>query len=1038
MAKNLELTVTLKGSQATAALKGIRTALKENEQAFKSMQTAQKKAVTGINESKEAATKAAAAVKTYGSVSLTAGKTIEKAFSGIGTVISTTTSQLTKLIRYTTTFASVTGGILIKQAISNFMEFDNQLRLMNATLGSSDASTIDEISKSLYNLSSKTGTDIIDLTDALTQFYSSGLNPRDKAVEGTAEYSKALGDTTKILEMTAVAAKATGESVGEMGEAMVFAANSLGLDAGNVADAQLVFELFGSTLDNGIGLMKEYSGQFQKFSKDAINAGASQAQTLALFARLTKTQSAEYAGFRSRAFFSFLNNLDRNAIQAANRINMVKKKLGSTFSADDLNIINKFDTAAEWKALTINADGTKKSITEIISNFKQVTDLAERGTDVFDLLTAAIAGEKNVQFVLKDILSDEGYADFIQIENNINDVIERGQSARDDYANTLEKLNYQLQIGAISQSRYATEYQKAVDLFDKETADSLINTKYGAVMSSLGEKWNQLVNTVSSQSRQLVSAMAPGLGAVMTLLQSVALGSEKMSRESLAEAFTQSRKKLLEFAPAFLPVLNMIEKFAEALRQGKAEETLSDVLEIVSGIGRAFVFVHDALTTLWNSAPVQWIRDLQVNPLLKLTIGLASFNAFKLAMAGVGALLGRSAISYISGSVATAVAGRALAGGFAANLGAVGAWATFIRLLGLTTTWATAAAVIAGAVALSWSKVMNERQERSAKVVETADMTTRMAKAGTLLAKGDVTALDDMEAVKGLFNAKNTAYTVKPNGADYLWATKELGLKSTGDVDSFFTDLTANKLIAQLGSSEKADEFLTKLQERLNGVDGLNAADMRLMATSMKGEIRMSDLMEKAGFINYNQVEKAAEARKNVNSSLAEGDLTKAAFWSNTFRNFVTNTSLSKVIPLATEYDAAQQRQTTLPDQIDATQAALDSAIASGDINAINEQRDKLAQLQTSMDETQKEIATIESDATFSKENGVKIHDAITGLREDLAGGKIKATIERIVIDGVVYEKSGEDDSFKKTSLTASGVFGAAVSAISQKASFSQ
>ena len=77
------------------------------------MQTVQK-AVTGINESKEVVNKAAAAaVKTYGSVSLTAGKTIEKPLVELERLLARQRVSSTKLMIHDYICLSVTGGILI-------------------------------------------------------------------------------------------------------------------------------------------------------------------------------------------------------------------------------------------------------------------------------------------------------------------------------------------------------------------------------------------------------------------------------------------------------------------------------------------------------------------------------------------------------------------------------------------------------------------------------------------------------------------------------------------------------------------------------------------------------------------------------------------------------------------------------------------------------------------------------------------------------------------------------------------------------------
>ena len=126
------------------------------------------------------------------------------------------------------------------------------------------------------------------------------------------------------------------------------------------------------------------------------------------------------------------------------------------------------------------------------------------------------------------------------------------------------------------------------------------------------------------------------------------------------------------------------------------------------------------------------------------------------ATAGVGLYSEKCHTSYISGSVATAVAGRALLEDSQQTFGAGGGYILFV--LGLTTTWATAAAVLAGQ-ATGHGRVMNERQERSAKVVETADMTTRMAKAGTYdeRRRNSILTIGSKRAVQ---SAKNTAYTV--------------------------------------------------------------------------------------------------------------------------------------------------------------------------------------------------------------------------------------------------------------------------------------
>ena len=109
---------------------------------------------------------------------------------------------------------------------------------------------------------------------------------------------------------------------------------------------------------------------------------------------------------------------------------MVKRSSVARSQPDDPNIINKSTPLREWKVINDKMLMEQRSLLQRLLVTLPSYRPAERGRTCSTLLTAAIAGEKNVQFVLKDILSDEGYADFIQIENNINDVIERSVGER--------------------------------------------------------------------------------------------------------------------------------------------------------------------------------------------------------------------------------------------------------------------------------------------------------------------------------------------------------------------------------------------------------------------------------------------------------------------------------------------------------------------------------------------------------------------------------------------------------------------------------
>ena len=606
------------------------------------------------------------------------------------------------MAKYMMTIATITGGIWLRQSIRDLVEFETRFSLMNATLRAKLPSTLNYLRDEIMQLSSSTGKSIIDITDTMTQFFGAGLKPTAK--EGTFAYQKQLNDAMKIQELLSNSALATGESTENMMEAYIYAANALGRDSKQFETARYIMSLFGSTLDQGIGWMKEYGTQFVKFTMEAKQAGLSDAEMFATFAKMTRVMTPEVAGFTMSAFMRGMNDLPRQAQRAALKVQDIMKSTNLT--GDQRKLVRQFDTREEWEniffATNEKGEKVKKSYRALMADLQKIVTVVPNNTALFDVLFQGLSNNRVAKRGMQLLLEDSGFTDLFG-ENGL------------------------------------------VDLVDKDLLDgTIMMEKIAGMQESFGTKWTKMWAAVKTETLKVTHALSPALSAFASVVHSKLTG-EGIDNKSLAAYFGNARAEIEKIAPSLEPVIDGIEKMTYYIASGQFKRELNYVKGFVGELYSLSIAMKEIFMGFWNSPPMVWLREkLQGQEVLSLALTLVGYNAAKHMLMGLGTLFGTSLLSGIIGSeMAGALLGKTWAtnalglmttGGLAATK-----WGAVGKILTSASIWAVVAAIIAGGIKMYMEGRENKRDKAVEDQIASGELHTRVK----MVSKGTIAGLQD-------------------------------------------------------------------------------------------------------------------------------------------------------------------------------------------------------------------------------------------------------------------------------------------------------
>ena len=238
---------------------------------------------------------------------------------------------------------------------------------------------------------------------------SSGLAPT--AQEGTAQYTKQLQNAVAVQGILAKTAVATGTDIDQMGKSYVLAAHNLGLPLDSIDTANQVMDLFGITLDKGIGTMGEYTNQFVKFGAAAKAAGVSSKESFSLFALLTQGANPNKAGFLTSSLIQEYVAPITSARRFSNAINLNEANMTPAQRA----ILGQYGSSTPRKAsnaaLSLFENTSTGKTLDILESLKKINDIYQKVNKVGGggtFLASISGGNRNVQQAYQELLTSNG------------------------------------------------------------------------------------------------------------------------------------------------------------------------------------------------------------------------------------------------------------------------------------------------------------------------------------------------------------------------------------------------------------------------------------------------------------------------------------------------------------------------------------------------------------------------------------------------------------------------------------------------------
>ena len=300
------------------------------------------------------------------------GTKINSVFTWTVWVLKKTWEQLWSMVKWWTALWVTFGGIFAWKVISDMNNFSSKFWLLNATLRAQSDEAQKTVKNSLFEISNRTWKTVEEITDSMTQLFSSWLAPTASEfnTDGTVnqDYINQIKEVAAIQERLALSAMATWETTLAMGNAYVYAAKAMWKDVSSTKDMNEIMDLFAGTLDQWIWVMAEYSNQFVKFGNDSRLAWFKPKETLGIFAEMTKAMNPEMAGHTTSALMRYFNNAPQEIIQWQQNIKRALKAWW--FSKSEEEYLGKFLTTEWWDSIFYNVQPdwarVKKSAMEVL------------------------------------------------------------------------------------------------------------------------------------------------------------------------------------------------------------------------------------------------------------------------------------------------------------------------------------------------------------------------------------------------------------------------------------------------------------------------------------------------------------------------------------------------------------------------------------------------------------------------------------------------------------------------------------------------
>lgn len=659
MAKDLKLTVSLTGSKAEMAIKGLTDAMNKADKAQQNLEKWAKEADKALDWVKKSSSDAAKNVDSFWNESQQAGTKANRAFTGVAGTLKETWKNILTVTKYAAGLATTFWGIVLAKSISDLRSYTEAFQLMNATLWATAGSPwLKYMEDSLLNLATKIWKPVEEIIDATTQLLSSWFAPTAK--EGTQEYMNQLGSLMEVQEKLAMTALGTWETARSMWDAYVFAANALELPLNNMESVNYVMDLFAATLDTGIGTMDEYSQQFVKFVKEGKQAWLTNEEMFWMFSRMTKSMDPNMAWFTTKSLFQFLNDIPDQANRSANAVARALKD-NPNLTGRELQVLKKYQGKGIWedmfysKELDANGSRIKYRLETIVDNLKWVlTDnRIEKGSFLYDTMLWAFAQNQNAMKWLRDVLSDEGYTDYKNI------------------------------VSAIAES----------NLGSGEASQNKANQ----MMQAFWVKWNQMMQQIRNSMLKMTIAVSPALSAIVEMITDLVQWKEA-NTSNLEAVFKWVRSEIEKTYPALIPVVNMLERFAHYIASWKAEEHLKGMLNLFWAIGKTALDAYNVAEWVRNSPMFVFLRKVTGDkPLVNLVMAIWGYTAVKWLITAMA--------SHLFSVTLASQAWAAMWVSLSSSLAAAGLGATIWAAI-----WAAFLWVVLGSAIWQW--IVNNQREK--------------------------------------------------------------------------------------------------------------------------------------------------------------------------------------------------------------------------------------------------------------------------------------------------------------------------------------
>lgn len=700
-----------------------------------------------------------------------------RAIGWVGTAVKRTTWDVINLTKKTALWGAAIWWIIAGKTIADLNTFTERFALMNATLGANLDSTKNRVKDALFDISTRTGKTVEEVTDGMTQLFSAWLMPW--GAEGSEQYNKELDEMLEVQRKIVEFAKATDTEAREMGDALIYGANAFNLDPKNMEDMNYLMNLFAGTLDTGIGTMAEYSQQFVKFSKEAKQAGLSNEETMALFSRTTKTMTARFSGFTVGSFTRMMNNLGATVRQGKNALkrDLDDVSITNLFKEGDMDVLsNLLNSEGELIGLFTDANGEARWLE---GTLRQVTMLLMKlkSEQARNTLLNALGNNVNEKRIWDDMLTGWWQSDIFW-EGGILDVLKNAQ--------------------------------------DVDLAQQKIDWVFMAFSTKLSQLRQWVRNTFLKTADDLSPALWVIVDMWLALVTWVQLPAERASA-----AFNTARKNVEGMHPWLTRVVDMMEEFYHYANSEEGARMFDSVVTGLEGIGNLLYQTMKIIGKIaWDPTVQALMNWAAKNPVQAIVGGIFTKNVIGQMMWWAWPLLAQAFV----GSLKPLWPGKLMWQSFG--------WA----LLRLSVWGAIAYTVWTGIGMLIERSFEKKADELTAKMEADSKINGEITKLYWALKRGELHGEDRTRAIAKIDEylwTKHDISNLKRN-ADFrnelrnFYKDNTEGRTSLWDREGFVREVFKNDFSYNSLAERYWEEFAQKLMEFTSGYINKNAHKRRI------------------------------------------------------------------------------------------------------------------------------------------------------------------------------------------------------------------